>query len=158
MAARDYRHDTVAWFQHHLDIAFDLLRIYLGIGLFVRGLVFITDQTALFMWMFDHNRFQFMGTTIAHYVAMAHICGGALLALGLLTRFAALLQVPILIGAVFLVHLRTGLFTADQSLEFSGLVLLMLVLYGLFGAGRLSLDHLLLQRHGSRTVYGAAHG
>ena len=66
--------------------------------------------------------------------------GGAFLAVGLYTRIAALVQVPILAGAVFLVHWHDGLLSADQSLEFSALVLFLLVLVCAFGSGRWSLD------------------
>jgi uncharacterized membrane protein YphA (DoxX/SURF4 family) len=53
---------------------------------------------------------------------------------------AALLQIPVLFGAVFLVHRAEGLFTADQNLQFSILVLFLLILIFLYGPGFLSLD------------------
>jgi putative oxidoreductase len=71
----------------------------------------------------------------------AHLAGGALLALGLITRTAAIVQIPALIGAVFFVHLREGLFRTGQSLELSSLVLFLLCVFAVFGGGRLSLDH-----------------
>jgi len=48
--------------------------------------------------------------------------------------------VPILFGAVFLVHSQSGLLNVGQSLEFSGLVLALLLVYLTFGSGRLSVD------------------
>ena len=62
------------------------------------------------------------------------------LAFGLVTRIAAGLQVPALVGAVLLVHLREGLMSQSQSLELSMLVLFMLLVFVVFGSGRLSLD------------------
>lgn len=59
---------------------------------------------------------------------IAHLCGGAFLAIGLLTRLSALLQIPVLAGAVFLIHWHEGLFSLGQSLEFSSLVLFLLIL------------------------------
>jgi uncharacterized membrane protein YphA (DoxX/SURF4 family) len=59
---------------------------------------------------------------------------------GLYTRLAALVQLPVLVGAVALVHWQDGLLSADQSLEFSALVLFLLGLVALFGGGRWSLD------------------
>lgn len=53
---------------------------------------------------------------------------------------SALVQLPILIGAVFLVHWNEGLLSANQSFEFSALVLFLLVLVCAFGSGRWSLD------------------
>ena len=43
-----------------------------------------------------------------------------------ITRIAALVQIPILAGAVFIVHRQDGLFALGQSLEFSALVLFLL--------------------------------
>jgi uncharacterized membrane protein YphA (DoxX/SURF4 family) len=64
-----------------------------------------------------------------------------MLALGVGTRVAALVQIPVLIGAVFFVHWGEGLLRGGQSLELAGLVLAMLVAYAICGAGPLSIDH-----------------
>ena len=56
------------------------------------------------------------------------------------SRLAALLQVPILAGAVFLVHLGQGLMTAGQGFELAALTLFLLMLYAVFGPGHMSLD------------------
>ncbi len=76
-----------------------------------------------------------------HYVMMAHFVGGLLLTIGFLTRIAAFVQVPILVGAVFFVHRQDGLFALGQSLEFSALVLFLLCVFTVSGAGKLSLDN-----------------
>jgi len=76
-----------------------------------------------------------------HGVMLAHFVGGLLLTIGFLTRIAALVQVPILAGAVFFVHRQDGLFALGQSLEFSALVLFLLVIIAINGAGKLSLDY-----------------
>jgi len=89
---------------------------------------------------------------IAHYVIPAHLVGGALLAVGLLTRFAAILQLPILLGAVFYVYapqvvaFRMSSVEPRQSLELAAMVLFLLALVAVFGAGRLSLDNWLARR------------
>jgi uncharacterized membrane protein YphA (DoxX/SURF4 family) len=54
--------------------------------------------------------------------------------------------VPILIGAVFFVHRGEGLLTATQSLEFSALVLFLLLVFVVSGAGKLSLDYVTFGR------------
>ena len=48
--------------------------------------------------------------TLAWYLVVVHAVGGALVIVGLWTRLAALLQVPILASALFLLHLREGFF------------------------------------------------
>jgi putative oxidoreductase len=124
---------------------FALLRIYLGVGLIVRGALFVANPAVIQRVLNDPNGWAlpYLGD---HLIAGVHMVGGALLAFGFLTRFAALVQIPVLVGAVFLVHFREGLFSTSQSLEFSLLVLVMLVLYALFGAGPLSIDYLLRHR------------
>lgn len=120
-------------------LGYDLMRAYLGIGLFVRGVLFITQPELVLGYLQDLDSW-FLPYALAHFVAISHLCGGVMLALGLATRLAAGLQVPILFGAVFLVHSEGGLLNVGQSLEFSGLVLALLLVYLTFGSGTLSLD------------------
>ena len=75
-------------------------------------------------------------------MVLAHIAGGAGLALGMFTRGAALANVPVLMGAIFFVHRSESLFGADSGLQFSILVLVCLGLFVWKGAGKLSMDYL----------------
>jgi len=118
------------------------MRAYLGIGLFVRGVLFVSEPELLLGYMQDVHTW-FLPYALVHFVAVAHLCGGLMLAAGLLTRLAAATQVPILFGAVFVVHSSGGLLNPGQSLEFSALVLALLVVYFIFGSGELSIDRLL---------------
>jgi uncharacterized membrane protein YphA (DoxX/SURF4 family) len=115
------------------------MRVYLGIGLFVRGVLFISEPELLLGYLQDLHSW-FLPYAVVHFVAVAHLCGGLMLASGLLTRLAAAIQIPILFGAVFLVHSSGGLLNPGQSLEFSGLVLALLIVYFVFGSGELSVD------------------
>jgi uncharacterized membrane protein YphA (DoxX/SURF4 family) len=126
-------------------LGLDLLRIYLGVALLVRGASFIAQPEALTSYMERTGRW-FVPVTLSHYIVGAHIAGGIMLALGLGTRVAALVQVPILAGAVVLVHWAEGLLSAGQSLELSALVLVLLVVIGVFGPGHFSFDHYLETR------------
>jgi len=131
--------DIVRRLESDRHLVLDAIRVYLGAGLFFRGLVLLVTDTGLQ---------QLAGTAapslttsgVAVFVMAAHIVGGALLTVGLYTRLAALVQWPVLAGAVLLVHWQDGLLSADQSLEFSALVLFLLTLVILFGGGRWSLD------------------
>jgi uncharacterized membrane protein YphA (DoxX/SURF4 family) len=127
------------------EFGLDLLRIYLGVGLFVRGALFIARPDSLLQLIASHGDW-FWPAAIAHYVAAAHIGGGILLALGAYTRVAAAVQVPVLMGAVFVTHWGEGLLSRGQSLEFAGLVLFMLIVFTAFGAGPLSVDARLRKR------------
>lgn len=131
------------WAESRRELWLDLVRIYLGLGLLARGLLLMTNASPGFVVnLLDHANQPWIATgLLLHYVTLAHLIGGAMLTLGFFTRFAALLQIPILAGAVFVVHRQDGLFAMGQSLEFSALVLFLLCILLINGAGRLSLDH-----------------
>jgi uncharacterized membrane protein YphA (DoxX/SURF4 family) len=135
----------VDWITEHRAVALDLVRIYLGIGLFIRGVLFAYESQGVGV-LVDLSEFSFASAALAHYVTFAHLVGGLMLAAGLLTRLAALVQLPILAGAVFLVHLNQGLLTANQSLEFSALVLFLLAVVFVFGPGEWSADRHVFER------------
>jgi len=121
------------------ELVLDIVRIYLGFGLFFRGAALLVAENGL-QQLTQGAATSLPISGVAVYVTAAHLIGGALLAVGLYTRFAALIQLPILAGAVFLVHWQGGLLSADQSFEFSALVLFLLFLVSVFGAGQWSLD------------------
>lgn len=139
-----------SWIDEHRDVVFDLIRIYLGIGLFVKGLEFLSEPEFLAAQLRASGeagyRFDFIKTLLAHYVPLAHIGGGLLLAAGLLTRIATALQIPVLAAAVFLAYAEEGLLTHNQELKFTALVLFLLILILIHGPGRLSVDHVLRPR------------
>jgi uncharacterized membrane protein YphA (DoxX/SURF4 family) len=137
---------TKDWFEAHRDVGFDLMRIYLGIGLFIRGLFFVSDQGYLAELLGRSGQMPFVQTFMLHYIPVAHLGGGLLLALGLLTRVSALFQLPILFGAVFVIHRKEGLFAHGQNVEFTALVLFLLLLLAVYGSGRLSVDRRLSRR------------
>lgn len=127
------------------SLGFDLLRIYLGVALFVRGALFVSNP-ARAQALVEQSGDWFAPMLLAHFIGAAHLAGGLLLAIGLATRLAAAVQVPILVGAVFFVHWRDGLLNPSQSLELAGLVLAMLVCYSFCGAGSVSVDARLHRR------------
>lgn len=135
----NYR-EIAAWVRSHHEMGLDLLRIYLGAALAVRGgLLLVYGDTLTQQLAPDFNLGAFDQAAVT-YAAIAHVVGGVLLAVGLLTRLSALIQIPVLIAAVFFVHLREGLLSPGQSLEVAALVLFFLVLFFAFGSGPLSVD------------------
>ncbi|MEY2931278.1 MAG: hypothetical protein RL033_2027 [Pseudomonadota bacterium] len=115
---------------------FDLIRIYLGIGLTVRGFLLFMNPSWIVSFLASSGETQL----IPRLLAVGHIVGGTLLAVGLFTRFAAAIQVVPVFGALLWVHSHDNLASQNQSLEFSALVLIMLVFFACFGAGEWSLD------------------
>ncbi len=145
-----------AWAESRRELWLDCVRIYLGLGLFVRGLILVFNvKTDLFVDLLaKSDQPWIISGAILHYVALAHFVGGAMLALGFLTRIAALVQIPILAGAVMFVHRGEGLLAVSQSLEFAALVLALLVVFLINGSGKLSLDHAVF---GEKTPAKPAH-
>jgi uncharacterized membrane protein YphA (DoxX/SURF4 family) len=131
----------VEWFNSNHDLAYSLIRIILGVALFVRGLILLSNPAAI-SDLAGQNKLYWWYS----YITIIHIVAGLLLTFGLLTRIAALLQIPILVGAVFFIHIKQGLVTEAQSLELAALVLVLLIIYSLFGSSSLSLDNFLAKR------------
>jgi uncharacterized membrane protein YphA (DoxX/SURF4 family) len=136
----------VRWMDDHRGAALDVIRTYLGGGLFARGLLFAASANGVEVLAGSDATVAALPGAVAGYVVTAHLVGGAMLTVGLYTRLAALVQIPVLVGAVFFVHLHDGLLSANQSLEFSALVLFLLIVVTAFGSGRWSADHRWLGR------------
>ena len=68
-----------------------------------------------------------------------HIAGGFLIIIGLFTRFAAFIQIPILAGAIFFINSKKGFFTAQTDLSLSVIIILLLFVFVVEGSGPLSL-------------------
>ena len=134
-------HDTITWLDKNNNIAYSLIRIFLGAALLVRGIVFVSNPNAIIELAGTEKLYWWYS-----YITIAHLIGGVMLLIGIFTRLSALIQIPILFGAVFVIHLNDGLLSNGQSLELSALVLLLLTVYFLFGSGTLSLDNYILNR------------
>ena len=122
-----------------------MIRVYLGVVLFFKGIGFIANPMVLSELM-QGSQFQFVSMVMIHYIALSHLVGGFLLIFGLLTRVAALLQIPILMGAVFLVHLTADVSGAQHNFEYALLILFLLIIYFIFGAGKYSVDVQVMQK------------
>lgn len=132
----------IDWAEAHPKVWLDCIRMYLGLGLFIRGVFIITNTRAEFVSaLLEQQQLPWIVTAgLLHYVALAHLIGGLMLTVGLLTRIAAWVQIPILAGALLL-HRGEGLMSGGQSLEFSALVLFLLMTFAISGAGPVSVDN-----------------
>lgn len=130
-----------SWGNSHRPGFLDFFRIVLGIFITYKGLQFITHMDQLENTTEGINTW-FAGAVLAHYVIFAHILGGPMIAAGLFTRIVCLLQLPILIGAVVFVNAPKGHLSVGSYMELwlSLLVLVGLIVFIVFGAGRYSLD------------------
>lgn len=84
----------------------------------------------------------YAGIVLAHYVIFAHLLGGPLIVFGVVTRIMCLIQIPILLGAIILVNAPKGFLSVGNhmELEISIIVLMGLVTFAVFGAGKFSID------------------
>ncbi|MGN6438656.1 MAG: DoxX family protein [Agriterribacter sp.] len=134
-------HSIERWGDAHHPKWLDFIRILLGIFLFLKGVEFINNMERLTALM---ERSEFLGSIslgiLAHYIVFAHLVGGALIAFGLLTRMAALIQIPILLGAIIFIHSDLGIFAPHAELWMSILILGMLIFFLVAGSGPISVD------------------
>jgi uncharacterized membrane protein YphA (DoxX/SURF4 family) len=133
-------HKIENWADTHHPIWLDFIRLGLGIFLFVKGLVFISDIAVLERLLIQINM-DWSSFWFAHYIAFAHLVGGLLIAMGLVTRLAVLFQLPILIGAVLFVRPGLGYGTINTEWGISVVTLCLLIVFLIFDSGRWSIDH-----------------
>ena len=127
------------WGDTHHPAWMDVVRIGLGVLLFVKGISFISDTTRL-SHLISNMDFHLYSVMAVHYVAFAHIFGGFLIVLGCLTRISAVFQIPILITAVFFVNIRSGFSYLNSELWLSMITLLLVITFAVIGSGRFSMD------------------
>lgn len=119
-----------------------LVRIVLGFILFWKGISFIRDSSDLQLMLqrmsigaIDKN-----SEWIAFLITYVNLLGGLFILVGLFTKTSCLVQIPILIGAVFFVNTKDGLNQSTSELVLSAVVLILLVLFAVKGSGVLSAD------------------
>ncbi|OJV13779.1 MAG: DoxX family protein [Dyadobacter sp. 50-39] len=127
------------WGDTHHPAWMDIVRIALGVFLFAKGISFISDTTKL-SHLVTGLDFHLYTVTAVHYVAFAHIFGGFLIAMGCLTRIASIIQIPILLTAVFFVNIRLGFSYLNSELWLSMITLMLVVTFSVIGSGRFSMD------------------
>jgi len=115
-----------------------LLRAALGIALVWKGISFMNDMMSL-KTLLAGSSFSFLPDWVALVVTWIHLLCGFLITIGLFTRLSALLQIPILIGAV-IINTSSGIFTPGSELIYALLILVLLVFFLFEGGGELSLD------------------
>ncbi|MGJ7032962.1 DoxX family membrane protein [Niabella hirudinis] len=128
------------WGERHHPAWMDIVRIALGVFLVAKGVQFVNNYNVLMDLMPEWMSFSaFLTIMVGHYIVGAHILGGVLLTLGLLTRAACLMQLPILLGAVFFAGAGNALHPFSNLL-LTIVVLLLLVYFLVASNGPWSLD------------------
>ena len=126
------------WGDTHHPQWLDIVRILLGAFLCYKGVDFLMNMAQMLDLLTNKMSFGSFSTMLmSNYVAFAHILGGILLILGVLTRFACIIQIPILLGAVF--FLNTALYRPFSEVLLSIVVLLLLIVFLVVGNGPIQL-------------------
>ena len=75
------------------------------------------------------------------YLILAHGLGGVCLVLGLFTRWAALANVPVMLGAVVFVHLKNGFWAHSKppGYEYALVLVVVSLAVAMIGGGALAL-------------------
>ena len=94
-----------------------VFRIILGLSLFVKGIQFIQNKLILQKIMEESKSLQdyFWIQTIIPWV---HLIGGVFILIGMFTRFAVTLQLPILLGAIIFVNAKKVFLPENPNLDF----------------------------------------
>ena len=129
------------WGNSHRPGWLDFFRIALGAFITFKGFEFMFHLESLESTT-EGLAMYFSGAALAHYIIFAHALGGPLIIFGLFTRIACAIQVPILIGAIIFVNYQKGFLHigSHMELEISVIILVGLVIFMIFGAGKYSLD------------------
>ena len=126
------------WGDTHHPQWLDIVRILFGAFLCYKGVDFLMNMGTMLSLIENKMSFGSFSTMLmSNYVAFAHILGGLLLIMGVLTRFACIIQIPILLGAVFFVN--TSLYQPFSQVLLSIVVLLLLILFLVVGNGPIQL-------------------
>lgn len=125
------------WANAHTYFPVDLVRMALGVILFLKGVTFITNLQYLQDLISPFDKFG-GGMILLHYIASAHILGGILIVFGLLTRWAIIAQLPILIGAVIINFMGE---MHSQNLFLSLLTFAICIFFLIYGSGKHSADY-----------------
>ena len=119
-----------------------IVRIVLGFILFWKGITFIRD-TSLLQAMIERTGIGMIdknSSVLAFIIAYINLLGGLFIAVGLFTRTSCIIQIPILIGAVFFVNIKQVGSNNGFELMLSIIVLVLLLIFAYKGSGALSAD------------------
>lgn len=127
------------WGDRHHPRWIDIVRVALGIFLCIKGIQFLENMSTMISRMSGTLPGNYLSLSIlGHYIVFAHLVGGIFLAVGLLTRVACIMQIPVLIGAI--IFLNQTMFRPFSQISLTVIVLLLLIYFLIAGSGPWSVD------------------
>lgn len=128
------------WGDRHHPKWVDILRFALGLFLAYKGIEFLENMSTMISRMSGFLPSSYFALSLlGHYIVFAHLVGGLMLAFGLLTRAACIMQIPILIGAIFFIN-QEEMFRPFQQIAIKIICLAGLIYFLIVGNGRWSVD------------------
>ena len=120
------------------------LRIFLGLLLVYKGWYFVQNLELIYAHIEATTNLDTFVTV--HYVTFAHLLGGVMIIAGLLTRLAVIFQLPIVLaGAWYFSGEGSTFFGPTTELEYSLLILILLLVFLFYGSGKWSVDHRIMR-------------
>ena len=140
---KDFLGELYVLFSYPKNLILLVSRIVLAYGFSLPALLKISDLKGTVSW-FESISIPYP-TIFAYTVSGLESIGIILLVLGLLTRFISFMLGCIMVGAIVFVHLPHGFSASSGGFEIPLYYLIFLMILGSFGAGKYSLDRLLLK-------------
>ena len=118
-----------------------IFRVILGLTLFIKGVSFIRNKV-LIETLISKNAILEKLTFLNLLIPFIHILGGFFILIGIYTRIAILIQIPIIIAAIIFLF-DSGSDNYPKEIAFATTILIMLVIYLKFGDGFYSWKNLI---------------
>lgn len=118
-----------------------IFRVILGLTLFIKGVSFIRNKV-LIETLISKNAILEKLTFLNLLIPFIHILGGFFILIGIYTRIAILIQIPIIIAAIIFLF-DSGGDSYFKEIVFAATILIMLVIYLKFGDGFYSWKNLI---------------
>jgi putative oxidoreductase len=132
-------HRLEHWGDTHHPKWVDIIRIALGIFLIYKGIMFPQQMAKVLATMPNFMSGNYFLLNSAQYLVLfAHLMGGAFLVFGIFVRFACLIQIPILLVAIFLILSTNDAWNPFAELPIALLVLGLLCFFLVVGNGSIS--------------------
>lgn len=128
--------------KNHYPLWMVALRVCLGLSLFIRGIQFIKNDT-LFQQVITQSTYLQTYLWLHFIIPWLHLLGGILILLGIFTRLATAVQIPVLVGAIFFVKQNSSLFLGAYEIPFAIFILVLLIIFLIEGDGYFSWKNLI---------------
>lgn len=133
-------HKISHWLLPRRQVLITILRVITGIVIALKGISFIWHYQQLQALIRSSSLSAFAENVWSYYIIFSSLLSGSLIFVGLLTRFAIILQLPVLIGAVFFINPGEGSRIMNGEFILSIVILALLIYFLLKGPGQISMD------------------